>query len=67
VGARSLYERALEIREKVLGPAHMATAQSLSNLASLLADEGDLTKGGRHEHPHPKRRIFLRNAAGCRR
>jgi tetratricopeptide (TPR) repeat protein len=34
--------RALEIREKVLGPAHIATAQSLSNLATLLTDEGDL-------------------------
>jgi tetratricopeptide (TPR) repeat protein len=44
VGARSLYERALEIREKALGPAHIATAESLSNLASLLTDEGELAK-----------------------
>ena len=37
-GARSLYERALAIREKALGPEHPNTASSLNNLASLLRD-----------------------------
>jgi hypothetical protein len=36
VGARPLYDRALGIREKLLGPAHLDTAQSFSNLANLL-------------------------------
>ena len=34
--ARPLYERALAIREKVLGPEHPDTATSLDSLASLL-------------------------------
>ena len=33
--ARPLYERALAIRERVLGPGHPDTATSLNNLASL--------------------------------
>ena len=41
-GARPLYERALAIREKVLGAEHPDTATSLNNLASLLQDQGDL-------------------------
>src|SRR5262249_42851039 len=41
--ARPLFERALAIREKALGPEHPATAESLANLADLLRDqEGDL-------------------------
>ena len=40
-GARPLFERALAIREKVLGPEHPDTATSLSNLAILLQDQGD--------------------------
>jgi tetratricopeptide (TPR) repeat protein len=36
------YERALAIREKVLGPEHPDTATSLNNLAGLLQDQGDL-------------------------
>ena len=36
--ARPLYERALAIREKVLGPEHPDTATSLNNLAALLQD-----------------------------
>ena len=40
--ARPLYERALAIREKVLGPEHPDTAMSLNNLAVLLQDQGDL-------------------------
>jgi tetratricopeptide (TPR) repeat protein len=41
-GARPIYERALAIRQKVLGPEHPATAMSLNNLALLLKDQGDL-------------------------
>ena len=41
-GARPLYERALAIREKALGPEHPDTATSLNNLASLLQAQGDL-------------------------
>ena len=40
--ARPLYERALAIREKTLGPEHPDTATSLNNLAGLLSDQGDL-------------------------
>jgi tetratricopeptide (TPR) repeat protein len=39
--ARLLYKRALEIREKVLGPEHPDTATSLNNLAFLLEDQAD--------------------------
>jgi tetratricopeptide (TPR) repeat protein len=42
LAARPLYERALEIREKVLGPEHPETATSLNNLAALLHAQGDL-------------------------
>jgi tetratricopeptide (TPR) repeat protein len=42
VAARPLRERALAIREKVLGPEHPDTATSLDNLAGLLRDQGDL-------------------------
>jgi tetratricopeptide (TPR) repeat protein len=41
-GARSLKERALAIREKVLGPEHPDKADSLNNLALLLHAQGDL-------------------------
>jgi Tfp pilus assembly protein PilF len=40
-GARPLYERALAIREKALGPEHPETAASLNNLAVLLGGQGD--------------------------
>jgi tetratricopeptide (TPR) repeat protein len=40
--ARPLFERALSIREKTLGPEHPLTAMSLDNLASLLRERGDL-------------------------
>jgi tetratricopeptide (TPR) repeat protein len=40
--ARPLLERALAIREKVLGSEHPDTAASLNDLAWLLKDEGDL-------------------------
>ena len=40
--ARPLFERALAINEKALGPEHPDTATSLNNLASLLQAQGDL-------------------------
>ena len=40
--ARPLFERALAIREKALGPDHPDTAASLNNLAVLLQAQGDL-------------------------
>ena len=46
-GARPLYERALAIREKALGPEHPDTAQSLNNLAVLLQAQGDFAGAGR--------------------
>ena len=39
--AQPLYERALAIRERRLGPAHAETAETLNNLALLLRDEGN--------------------------
>jgi tetratricopeptide (TPR) repeat protein len=41
--ARPYYERALAIREKMLGVDHPDTAESLSNLGGLLDSQGDLT------------------------
>jgi tetratricopeptide (TPR) repeat protein len=40
--AKPLFERALAIRERVLGPDHPGTAASLDNLASLLQAQGEL-------------------------
>ena len=40
--ARPLFERALAITEKALGPEHPSTATCLSNLAGLLYARGDL-------------------------
>jgi len=39
-----LHERALAIREASRGRHHPATAESLSNLADVLADQGDLDR-----------------------
>jgi Tfp pilus assembly protein PilF len=41
-GGRALHERALAVHEKVFGPEHPATANSLNNLACLLQAQGDL-------------------------
>jgi len=41
-GARPYSERALAIREKVLGAEHTDTARSLNNLGVLLRSQGDL-------------------------
>jgi tetratricopeptide (TPR) repeat protein len=43
--AEPLYLRALAIREQVLGPEHLDTAQSLYNLARLYYDEGRYAEG----------------------
>jgi hypothetical protein len=40
--ARPLFERALAICEKELGPEHPSAIRSLNNLAGLLEDQGDL-------------------------
>jgi hypothetical protein len=40
--SRALLERALGIREAMVGSAHPTTAQSLTNLAKALHDQGDL-------------------------
>src|SRR5439155_366580 len=40
-GARPLYERALAIKEKALGPDHPDVARSVGNLANLLWSSGD--------------------------
>ena len=42
VGALPYSRRALAIRERVLGPEHPDTAQSLNNLGYLLGSQGDL-------------------------
>ena len=47
-GARPLYERALAIYEKSLGPDHPNTAFSLNNLAGLLQAQGDLAGAPEH-------------------
>ncbi len=40
---RRLYERALVISERILGPEHPDTVGLLNNFAALLRDQGDLT------------------------
>ena len=42
--AEPLYQRALKIREKALGPEHPETAASLNNLAQLYREMGDYAK-----------------------
>ena len=46
--AHPYYERALAIRERVLGPEHPDTAGSLNNLGALLQAQGDLA--GAHSY-----------------
>ena len=41
-GARPLFERALAIHEKALGPEHPTTATTLNNFGRLLHAQGDL-------------------------
>ena len=42
--AESLFQQALQIREQVLGPHHLDTAQSLYNLGRLYFDQGRYAK-----------------------
>src|SRR5712691_9598809 len=42
IQARPLFERALALAEKVLGPEHPATTAVLNNLALMLQEQGDL-------------------------
>ena len=44
--AEPLYERALAIYEKALGPEHPDTANSLNNLAALYRKQGRDAEGG---------------------
>jgi tetratricopeptide (TPR) repeat protein len=74
-GARPYYERALAIREKVLGPEHPDTAYSLNNLGFLLQSQGDLAGArpyceralaifeARLGPEHPNTKIARRNLA----
>jgi tetratricopeptide (TPR) repeat protein len=55
-GARPYYERALVIKEKVLGPEHSDTALGLNNLGSLLQAMGDYA-GAR---PYYERALAIR-------
>ncbi len=59
--ARPLYERALAIGERVLGPEHPATASSLNNLAILLQAQGDPVAGRRLY----ERALAIREMTGC--
>ncbi len=45
--AEPLYQRALHIREQVLGPEHPDTAQSLNNLAALYEIRASMSKPSR--------------------
>ena len=40
-GAKSVLQRALQIREKALGPQHIATAETLNNLGVVYSRKGD--------------------------
>jgi tetratricopeptide (TPR) repeat protein len=57
--ARPLYERALAINEKVLGPDHADTALSLNNLALLLQDQDELAAA----RPLHERALAIREKA----
>jgi tetratricopeptide (TPR) repeat protein len=79
-GAQPLYERALEARERVLGPEHPSTLGSVNNLAFLLERKGDyagaqplyeralkglLKISAATRRPHPNLQTFVANYAGC--
>jgi tetratricopeptide (TPR) repeat protein len=57
--ARPYYERALAIREKVLGPDHPDTAVSLNNLGNLLQAMGKLAAA----RPYYERALAIREKA----
>jgi Tfp pilus assembly protein PilF len=56
--ARSCFERALEIRQAVLGAAHPDTAMSMEWIGTLLARSGDTD--GAHAHLQRAVAIFTR-------
>ncbi|HEY2293261.1 MAG TPA: toll/interleukin-1 receptor domain-containing protein [Thermoanaerobaculia bacterium] len=56
LGARPYLERALAIREKILGAEHPDTTQSLNNLGVLLRSEGDLAAA----RPYYERALAIR-------
>jgi tetratricopeptide (TPR) repeat protein len=56
--ARRLFERALAIYDKALGPEHPNSAAALNNLANLLHDQGDIAGA---------RPLFQRALAICER
>jgi tetratricopeptide (TPR) repeat protein len=45
--AEMMYKKSLGFREKVLGPEHHITAESLNNLAIVLSDMGKLEEAER--------------------
>jgi tetratricopeptide (TPR) repeat protein len=57
--ALPIFERALSIREKVLGPSHSKTATSLDNLASQLREQGALARA----RPFAERALAIREAS----
>jgi tetratricopeptide (TPR) repeat protein len=58
IQAKTLHQRALEIRETYLGADHLVTAQSLHNLGLVLQELGDLD-GARTRH---RRALQIREA-----
>jgi CHAT domain-containing protein/Tfp pilus assembly protein PilF len=59
--AEPLYQRALAIKEKVLGPEHPDVASSLYSLASLYVERGDYTKA---EQFFQRARVIREKALG---
>src|SRR5215475_9211793 len=57
--SRPSAERALELREKALGPEHPDVTQSLNNLANLYRDKGDYAKA----EPLYQRALTIREKA----
>src|SRR5262245_21759532 len=57
--SRPSAERALELREKALGPEHPDVTQSLNNLANLYRDKGDYVKA----EPLYQRALTIREKA----
>ena len=56
IEAKAYFERALAIREQVLGPEHPDTARSLNNLGALLHAQGDLAGA----KPYVERALAIR-------
>ncbi len=58
--ARLYFERALAIREKVLGATHPATATSLNNMGAVLESMGQLAEAwSYYERPSPSAKRML--------